>query len=76
MDKEKNEKETQLCPVGKFFSDFEKAFGKKSKFYEHMTRSRVEFFKGIRSLVDAKIEVLEKKASAGNKKEMTRIKVE
>lgn len=76
MDKEKNEKETQLCPVGKFFSDFEKAFGKKSKFYEHMTRSRVEFFKGIRSLVDNKIEVLEKKASAGNKKEMTRIKVE
>ena len=76
MDKEKNEKETQLCPVGKFFSDFEKAFGKKSKFYGHITRSRVEFFKAIRSLVDAKIEVLEKKASAGNKKEMTRIKVE
>ncbi|MBL0699606.1 MAG: hypothetical protein JJV92_01835 [Desulfosarcina sp.] len=76
MDKEKNEKETQLCPIGKFFSDFDNAFGKKSKFYGHITRSRVEFFKAIRSLVDAKIEVLEKKASAGNKKEMTRIKVE
>ena len=76
MDKEKNGNETQLHLVGKFFSDFEEAFGKKSKFYEHMTRSRVEFFKGIRSLVDAKIEVLEKKASAGDKKEMTRIKVE
>ncbi|WDN87502.1 hypothetical protein BuS5_00470 [Desulfosarcina sp. BuS5] len=76
MDKEKNKKEMELCPIGKFYFDFGKAFGKKSKFYEHMTRSRVEFFKGIRSLVDAKIEVLEKKASAGDKKEMTRIKVE
>lgn len=76
MEKEKNKKETQFCLVGKFFSDFEKAFGKKSKFYKHMTRSRVEFLKAIRSLVDNKIEVLEKKASAGNKKEMTRIEVE
>jgi len=76
MEKEKNEKETQFCLVGKFFSDFEKAFGKKSKFYKHMMQSQVEFFKGIRSLVDNKIEVLEKKASAGNKKEMTKIKVE
>lgn len=76
MEKEKNEKKTQFCLVGKFLSDFEKAFGKKSKFYKHIMRSRVEFFKAIRSLVDNKIEVLEKKASAENKKEMTRIEVE
>ncbi|HDL08230.1 MAG TPA: hypothetical protein ENG35_05765 [Desulfobacteraceae bacterium] len=76
MYKEKNEKEINSCPVSKFFFDFKEAFGKKSKFYKHMAQSRIEFFKAIRSLVDDKIEVLEKKASAENKKEMTRIEVE
>ena len=53
----------------------EKITGKKSKFFEHMTQSRVEFLKAVRSLVDERIEGLEKKAAKGKKK-MTKIKVE
>ena len=76
MAKQKTEEEVVLCPVGRFFLDFEKAAGKKSKFFEHLTRSRVEFLKAIRSVVDEKIEDLEKKASPKGKKKMTKIKVE
>ena len=76
MGKEKNEKEMVLCPVGHFFSEFEKVCGKKSKFFEHLTQSRVEFLKAIRLLVDEKIENLEKKGSKKGRKGMTKIKVE
>jgi len=53
--------ESYLCPIGRFFRDLErKVPRKKSKFREHLTRSRVEFLKAIRSLVDERIEELEK----------------
>lgn len=76
MGKEKDEKEMLVCPVGKFFLDLEKVYGKKTKFFEHLTQSRIEFLKGIRSLVDERIETLEEKGAKGAKKKMTRIKVE
>ena len=76
MGKEKNEKEMVSCPVGNFFLDLEKAFGKKSKFFGHMNRSRLEFLKAIRSLLDEKIECVEKKGTAKAGKRMTKIKVE
>jgi len=73
----KIEEEAYLCPVGRFFSDLEKKLPrKKSKFREHLTRSRVEFLKAIRSLVDERIEQLEKEASAKDGKRVTKIEVE
>ena len=76
MGKEKVDKEMVLCPVGRFFLDLEKAAGKKSRFFEHLTQSRVEFLKAIRTLMDDKIEDLEKKATARGKKRVSKIKVE
>ena len=76
MGKEKIEKEMVLCPVGRFFLDLEKVSGKKSRFFEHMNQSRVEFLKALRSLVDEKIDDLERKGSARGKKRVTKIKVE
>jgi hypothetical protein len=64
------------CPVGKFFMDLDKVFGRKSEFAKHMTQSRIEFLKGIRSLVDERIDSLEKQRSGRGKKKMTKIKVE
>jgi hypothetical protein len=64
------------CPVGSFFEDLEQAFGKKSRFFEHMTQSKLEFMKGIRSLLDARIDNLEKRRSGGAEGKMTKIKVE
>jgi hypothetical protein len=52
------------CPVGTFFRDVEKTFGKKSNFSDHMTQSRIEVLKAVRSLVDERIEDLGKKKSA------------
>ena len=65
MPKKTDEKEMFSCPVGSFFADMEKMFGKKSKFLEHMDRSKVEFLKGVRSLIDERIEGIEKKSRAG-----------
>jgi len=76
MAEKKSEQKTTGCPVGSFFEDLEKAFGKKSPFFEHMTQSKLEFMKGIRSLLDERIENLEKKRSGNPGKKMTKIKVE
>ena len=65
-----------VCPVGKFFTDLEEIMGKKSKFYSHMARSKVEFLKGIRILLDEGIDCYEKKGSKQAGKKMTKIKVE
>ena len=73
----KNKEEASFsCPVGSFFADMEKVFGKKSKFFEHMGRSRVEFLKAVRSLIDEKIEGIEKKGAAKTGRKKTKIKVE
>jgi hypothetical protein len=76
MGKEKTSQETVLCPVGRFFSDLEETFGGKSKFFEHITSSRVEFLKAIRTLVDEKIEHLENKKAGRPKRKGTKIAVE
>ena len=66
-----NEKEGSLCPVQKFCEDFEKALGRKSKFASHLTQSHIEVLKAFRSLVDERIEYLDRKTSAKSKKKMT-----
>lgn len=76
MAEKKSEQQTTGCPVGSFFEDLENTFGKKSPFFEHMTQSRLEFMKGVRSLLDARIENLEKKRSGNPAQKMTKIKVE
>ena len=76
MGKNKHKEEMMVCPVGRFFSELEKVSGEKSKFFEHLNNSRVEFLKEVRSLVDERIESIEKKGKEKRKKKATRIKVE
>jgi len=68
--------ERVLCPIGRFFLDLEKASGNKSLVLKHLSRSKLEFLKAIKYLVDDKIEDLEKKGSAKGKKKATKIRVE
>ena len=75
MAAKKSEQQMVICPVGKFFMDLENAFGKQTDFFKHMTQSRIEFLKAMRSLLDERIDSLEKKKSAKAKKRMTKIKV-
>ena len=63
MVENKSKEERNTCPVGDFFTDLEKAFGRKSSFYKHMTQSKIEFLKGVKSLLDDRIDSLEKKGS-------------
>ncbi len=75
MATEKNEREVFTCPVGRFFMGFEKLCKTGSPFFEHLNRSRLEFLKAIRSLVDERIEKLEKCGKPREKK-ATKIKIE
>ena len=75
MAAKKSEPQVAICPVGKFFVDLENVFGKKSDFFKYMTRSRIEFLKAMRALLDERIDTLEKEKSPKKKKQMTKIKV-
>jgi len=62
--------------LGRFFSWMEERITPGSEFREHMAKSRVEFLKGIRSLVDAKIDDLEKGHGKREAKKATKVEVE
>ncbi len=76
MSKEKHEEKVMMCPVGRFFADLQLPSGKKSNFFKHLDKSRVEFLKALRSLVDDRIEAIEKGESKKKKKRATKINVE
>ena len=76
MVEKKAKEERNICPVGTFFMDLDKTFGRKSPFYKHMTRSKIEFLKGVKSLLDERIEYLEKKSSQKTATKLTKVKVE
>ncbi len=70
------EEEMVVCPVGRFFMDLKRGSHKKSKFFEHLDLSRIEFLRAIRSLIDERIEGLEEKKSSRQEKKATKIKIE
>lgn len=72
----KDKEEKIICPVGTLLTDLEKSFGVKSPFYKHMHRARIEFLKGIKSLLDERIDRLEKKHTRKTGAKMTKVKVE
>lgn len=72
----KKEEEMVVCPVGKFFLDLKEFSLPKSKFFEHLDLSRIEFLKAIRALVDERIENLENKKQAKQGKKATKINIE
>ena len=82
MEKKKPEEEEEICTeeafrsLGRFFSWVEGRISPSSEFREHMVKSRIEFLKGIRSLIDRRIDDLEKRRSKKTEKKATRIKVE
>jgi hypothetical protein len=76
MSKKKHEEQAFQCPVGRFFADLQLPSGEKSNFFKHLDRSRMEFLKAVRSLVDDRIEAIEKREKKTKKKKATRIKVE
>jgi len=76
MVEKKGKEERTIYPMGTFFTGLEKTFGRKSQFYNHMNRSRIEFLKGVKSLLDDRIEYLEKKGSEKAGAKLTKVKVE
>ena len=76
MGNAKKKNEMAFCPVGRFFQDLEERLGKGSNFCEHLKRSRIEFLKAIKTLIDDRIEILEKKSGPKGKKRISKINVD
>ncbi|UCF94504.1 MAG: hypothetical protein JSW39_10205 [Desulfobacterales bacterium] len=76
MSKNDGSRETYGCVVGRFLAELEQAFDDQSEFLQHFNRSRIEFLKALRSLVDRRIERLEKRSRPKGKKRMSKIEVE
>ena len=82
MEKKKSKEENDISTeeafrsLGRFFSWLEGKISPGSVFREHMAKSRIECLKGIRSLIDKRIDDLEKRQSKKADKKATRIKVE
>jgi hypothetical protein len=71
-----SQKEVCDCPVERFCNDFEKILGRKSRFFSHLNQSHIEVLKAFRSLVDERIEQLDRKISSKTKKKTTSIRVD
>jgi len=76
MPSKNDRKEMCDCPVGAFWGDLERTFGKQSNFLDHITRSRIEVLKAIRSLIDERIDGLGNKEAKTNSRKIKNIDVE
>ncbi len=56
------------CPIGELISQVWATFGAESEFRRHMRNSKIELLKAIRSIIDKKIEDLEKHSTASKKR--------
>lgn len=73
----KEREETQMaCPVCMLFNLGSQIFGRESEFFRHMTNARIEFLQAIKSLIDRRIESLEKAKEKTRKKKFSKISVE
>jgi hypothetical protein len=57
----------ERCLCREIINQFRDAFGMSPKVREHFTNSRIEFLKGIRAVIDSRIEHLSKAGQRGTK---------
>jgi hypothetical protein len=57
----------EQCLCREIVNHFREAFGVSPKVREHFTNSRIEFLKGIRAVIDSRIEHLSKAGQRGTK---------
>lgn len=70
------EKTQMACPVCTLFNLGSQIFGMESEFFRHMTNARIEFLQAIKSIIDRRIESLEKAKEKTKKKKFSKISVE
>jgi hypothetical protein len=57
----------ERCLCREIVNQFRDAFGMSPQVREHFTNSRIEFLKGIRAVIDSRIEHLSKAGQRGTK---------
>ena len=57
----------ERCLCREIVNQFREAFGMSPEVREHFTNSRIEFLKGIRAVIDSRIEHLSKTGQRGTK---------
>jgi len=68
----------RLCPVGEFFGLLDDLLGGRSAFRKHMLSARKEVLLAAKSLLESRIEAIDKEVerSQQKKRKLTKIKVE
>jgi len=74
MNRPRDERNMWWCPLGRFFLAFERR--RDTGVFKHLKQSRIEFLKAVRSMLDERIERLEKSEEPGPEQKGTRIDVE
>jgi len=57
----------ERCVCREVIDNLQKAFGVPSEVRDHFNNSRIEFLKGIRAIIDSRIEHLSKPSTYGTK---------
>ncbi|SMC16706.1 hypothetical protein SAMN02746041_00143 [Desulfacinum hydrothermale DSM 13146] len=64
------------CPMCRMMDALGGAKHRGGPFWDHWTNARIEVLRAMRSLIDERIDHLEKKKSGGKEKKATKIQVE
>lgn len=73
---ERKDDDIFVCPVARFFHDIAGICSKESGFKSHMKKSRIEFLKAIKSLVEEGIERIESRQQGDSENRAEKIEVE
>ena len=74
--KQQDREETKTCPICGLRKYLEEMVGGNTAFLAHMRQARMEFLKGIKSLVDSQVKAAEKRGTTNKERKMTKIDVE
>jgi hypothetical protein len=72
--KKAEERVQTACPICVLFEMGSRLFGRESEFFKHLTNARIEFLLAVKSLIEKRIESLEK--SKGGASKYSKIEVE
>lgn len=70
MEGERTHRSPYFCPMSRFFEAFGKLKDRKSPFWEHLTKAKIELLEALKSLIEERIQDLKGKTEGLKKIEV------